>query len=44
MSGAIPNQPKKQRKNVIHVIWNARMEGDLKSRRLILVALAAGKF
>jgi hypothetical protein len=38
ISGAIPNQPKKQRKKVIQVMWKARMGGVLKSRRLILVA------
>ena len=39
MSGAMPNQPKKQTKKVIHVMWKARMGADLKSNRLILVAL-----
>jgi hypothetical protein len=39
ISGAIPNHPKKQRKKVIHVMWNALMGGVLKSRRLIFVAL-----
>ena len=38
ISGAIPNHPKKQRKNVIQVIWNARIGGVLKSRRLIFEA------
>ena len=31
--------PKKQMKKVIHVMWKARMGADLKSRRLIFVAL-----
>jgi hypothetical protein len=38
ISGAIPNQPKKQTKKVIQVTWKARMGADLKSRRLILEA------
>jgi hypothetical protein len=38
MRGAIPNHPKKHVKNVIHVIWKARIAGDLKSKRLIFVA------
>jgi hypothetical protein len=39
INGAIPNHPKKQRKNVIQVIWKVLMGTDLKSRRLIFVAL-----
>src|SRR6188472_922255 len=38
ISGARPNQPKKQRKNAIHVMWKARMGGVLKLNRRILVA------
>jgi hypothetical protein len=39
INGAIPNHPKKQRKNANHVIWNARICGVLRLNRLIRVAL-----
>ena len=42
--GAIPNHPKKQRKNVIHVMWNARICGVLKSSKLIFEALLVVPF
>ena len=35
----MPNHPKKHRKKVIQVIWNARMGVEEKSSRFILVAL-----
>src|SRR5579871_3737342 len=37
--GAMPNHPKKQRKNASHVMWNARMGALEKSARRIRVAL-----
>ena len=39
ISGAIPNQAKKQRKNANHDRWNARICGVVRSNRLIRVAL-----
>src|SRR6478735_6819448 len=38
ISGASPNQPKKQRKKANHVMWKARICGDVKSNRRILSA------
>jgi hypothetical protein len=40
MSGAIPNQPKKQTKKVIHVMWNALIGAVLKSSKWMEVALS----
>ncbi len=39
ISGASPNQPKKQRKNASHVTWKARIGALWKSSSLICVAL-----
>ena len=39
MSGAMPNQAKKQRKNANHVMWNARIWGVLMLKSRIRVAL-----
>ena len=39
MSGAMPNQAKKQRKNANHVIWNARICGVSILNSRIRVAL-----
>ena len=39
ISGAMPNQPKKHRKNAIHVMWNVRIGTVLKLKSRILVAL-----
>ena len=39
MSGAIPNQAKKQRKNANHVTWNARIGGEPMEKSRIRVAL-----
>ena len=39
ISGAMPNQLKKQRKNAIHDMWNARIGALEKSARRMLVAL-----
>ena len=39
MSGAIPNQEKKQRKNANHVMWNARICGVRMEKSRIRVAL-----
>ena len=40
ISGAMPNQPKKQRKNASHVMWKARIGTLRKSSRRIAVALS----
>jgi len=37
--GAMPNHPKKHRKNAIHDMWNARMGALEKSARRMRVAL-----
>ncbi len=39
INGAMPNQPKKQRKNAIHDMWNARIGALEKSASRIRVAL-----
>jgi type IV secretory pathway TrbF-like protein len=39
INGAIPNHPKKQRKNASHVMWNARIGALEKSAKRIRVAL-----
>ena len=39
ISGAMPNQPKKHRKNANHVMWKVRIGMLLKLKRLIFVAL-----
>src|SRR3954471_11335089 len=41
INGAIPNHPKKHRKNVNQVTWNARIGAVLKVKRLILEAFSA---
>ena len=38
ISGAMPNQPKKHRKNADHVMWNARIAGLVVSERRIATA------
>ena len=40
ISGAMPNQAKKQRKNAIHDMWNARICGVEKLSSAMRVALA----
>src|SRR5579872_1262435 len=39
IKGAMPNHPKKHRKNAIQLMWNARMGALVKSARRMLVAL-----
>ena len=40
INGAMPNQAKKQRKNAIHDMWNARICGVEKFKSAMRVALA----
>ena len=43
ISGAMPNQPKKQRKNANQVRWNVRICGVARLNRFIRVALALSR-